>query len=226
MTQRKTVLIVGGSSGLGLELALCLKNTHNVIVTGRKKPDVSTGVNFIPVDFKDPRNITVQNQQLLFKIGEDIDTLVCAAGFYQEGTLAMLRDTDIEKMITVGFSAPVMLVAEILRRQQKLSEFIAITSTSQWIPRKLEPVYTGVKAGLAMFAKSLSLDESVEKVLVAAPAGMKTDFWRDQNKDTSGMLEADWVASEIMELRERNYAYMFAKIMRGPARVEVEEITP
>jgi len=37
------------------------------------------------------------------------------------------------------------------------------------------------------------------------------------------MLDPAWVADEIMKLREDDYKYRFAKIMREPAHVEVVE---
>ena len=127
-------------------------------------------------------------------------------------------------MLNVGLVAPINILNRILKYQSSLSGFIAITSTSQWTPRLFEPAYTTVKAGLGMFGNSVSLDLRVGKVLVAAPSGMKTDFWRDSSRDMSMMLDPKWVAQKIIDLyNEDGFDYKFAKILRKPPRVEVIE---
>ena len=132
-------------------------------------------------------------------------------------------------MLSVGLTNAIYLTRQLLHEQDQLPEFIAITSTSQWTPRLYEPVYTAVKAGLGAYANSLSLDPRVKKTLVAGPAGMATNFWKDTDEkehDTSQMLDPDWVADRIIELTHENYSYKFARILRGPARVEVQETRP
>ena len=145
-------------------------------------------------------------------------------GFYQEGSIRQLSDEDIKKMMNVGLVTPTLILNRILNRQERLPGFIAITSTSQWTPRIDEPIYTAVKAGLGMFAHSLSLDPQVGKVLVAGPAGMKTNFWVDAEKDTSTMLEPKWVAEQICHLYfEDEFKYNCARILREPSRIKILE---
>lgn len=224
--EQGTALIVGGTSGLGLELATLLRTKNNleVYVTGRKEPE-DRQLRFVFFDI-DP--YTDQLPYIIDKIISDlpqqIDLLVYAAGFYQEGNMKQLTDADIRKMINVGLVTPTLILNRVLNRQEKLPGFIAITSTSQWTPRIYEPVYTAVKAGLGMFANSLSLDPQVGKVLVAGPAGMKTNFWSNTEKDTSTMLEPEWVAEQICQLYfEDNFRFKCARILREPPRVEVVE---
>lgn len=215
-------LIIGGTSGLGLELGLALTQTHKVVVTGRHDPRQEL-LNFQYLDIS-PRS---------YFLGTDIDNLVqkypqlnllvYAAGFYQEGTISDLSDPDIAGMINVGLLAPILLLQRFLSKQSQLPGFIAVTSTSQWTPRLLEPVYTAVKAGLGMLANSVSLDERVGKVLVIGPAGMRTRFWDQNPRDMSTMLDPKLVAEQILNLYEGNFKYKFARILREPARIEVVE---
>lgn len=218
MTQ--TALIVGGSSGLGLELARVLSSDQDVIVTGRRDPG-EANIEFRNLELGDD-SLSVMLDVLVDSLPE-IDLLVYAAGFFQEGTISDLTDTDIEKMDRVGLLAPAMLLQRILKKQDKLLGFIAITSTSQWTPRKLEPMYTAVKAGLGMMANSLSEDDRVGKVMVAGPAGMATRFWEQNPRDMSVMLDPKWVAGEILREWGDEFSYKFARFLRDPARVEVVE---
>lgn len=224
--EHNTALIAGGTSGLGLELATLLrtKNNFEVYATGRKKPE-SQQLKFVCLDI-DPHTDQLPNRidKIISDLPQQIDLLVYAAGFYQEGSTKQLTNEDIRKMINVGLFAPTLILNRVLNRQERLPGFIAITSTSQWTPGIYEPIYTAVKAGLGMFANSLSLDPQIEKVLVVGPAGMKTNFWSNTEKDTRTMLEPKWVAEQICQLYFRdNFKYKCAKILREPPRVEVVE---
>lgn len=217
------VLIIGGSSGLGFELGTQLAPTHHVIVTGRKTP-LCNELEFRKLDFtwwdQLPNKITEFVQEL-----PEIEMFVYSAGFYQQGTITDLTEYGIENMIRTGLIAPMTFLQGILLKQKKLKSFVVITSTSQWTPRLNEPVYTATKAALGMFANSISLDERVGKVLVAAPAGMRTDFWRDRpEQETKDMLDPKWVAHQILTHHIDDFEYKFIRILRNNPRVEVAEV--
>jgi len=214
-------LIVGGSSGLGLELAKQLKNKYEVFITGRKDPKVE-GVNFLPFDIKSEDSLR-HNIEEIFNHVSIINLFIYAAGFYQEGSITDLSVEDILIMNTVGLIAPQLLLRRILQKQNSLDGFIAITSTSQWTPRLKEPIYNAVKSGFGMLANSVSLDERIKKTMVAAPAGMKTNFWANTKMDTTEMLDPTWVAGQILDLWDGDYRYKYARILRQPPRVEVVE---
>lgn len=218
------VLIVGGTSGLGLELAKIFhKSGSEVYVTGRHDPNEPT-VRYLQLDLT-TQDIALRIKEVV-ELLPKIDTFIYAAGYYQEGLLTDLSEAQIEEMFNVGGRGLVYFAKSILKKQKGLNELVTITSTSQWIPRKLEPVYSFVKAGSAHFSNSLAEDERIGKVLVAGPTGMKTVFWDGSGRDESElskMLSPEWVAGEIAKLLEDEYSYRFAKIMRGPKRVEIVE---
>ncbi len=216
-------LIIGGTSGLGLSLAKKLKN-YDLHVTGRRKIK-EPGLHFHSLDLTNKTGLDERINKLVAEL-PNIDLLIYAAGYFQDGTITDLSVNQVDEMLNVGLIAAIYVSRGILRKQDVLPEFVAITSTSQWTPRLKEPVYTAVKAGLGAFANSLSLDPRVGKVLVAGPAGMATNFWKGTNKkehDTSLMMDPDWVAGAIQKLREGQFSYKFARILREPARVEVQE---
>jgi len=218
----KNCLVIGGTSGLGLELALCLqKNGHSVFVTGRNNPNQEK-ISYIRLD------ITSNVEKFSKDLGKTLDesgpihTLVYAAGFFQEGVISELNDADIITMTNIGLVGPALLLQKILQRQDELKNFIAITSTSQWIPRLKEPVYTSVKAGISMLAHSISLDQRVKKTLVVGPSGMDTKIWKNREKEDSGiLLEPAWTAKKILELNNGKFNYKLARILRDPKRIEI-----
>lgn len=190
-----------------------------VIITGRTDPNV---------DFAQFHHLELTGQDLPKRIGEfvsglpEIGVCVYAAGFYQEGSITDLAEEQIEKMLDVGARGLIYAVRELLRKQDGLDELITITSSSQYTPRPLETVYNFVKSGEALFSSALAEDERVGKVLLVAPSGMQTAFWRDRpDKDTSEYLDPKWVAEQIQQLRHESYHFKEARIQRGnPPKVE------
>ncbi len=215
-------LIVGGTSGLGLEIARGFSELGgDIYVTGRRELE-EPGLQYERFDLSEP-NLPQRVGELVIKLPE-ISTLVYAAGYFQEGRVTDLSDEQIEEMIDVGGRGLIYFTRALLEKQGKLDELVTITSTSQWTPRKLEPIYNFAKAGAAHFSNAMSVDGRVGKVLVAGPAGMNTAFWEGiERDDFDEMLDPSWVAGEVLNLRGDDYKYRFAKIMREPARVEVVE---
>jgi short-subunit dehydrogenase len=215
-------LVVGGTSGLGLEIAKLLKKRGDeVIITGRKNPEIK-GLQFQKLRLDTGQDLA-KNIEAFVEALPLIDTFVYSAGFYQEGTLTDLGDQDIARMLDVGMHAPIWFTRELLQNQGEIKELIAITSTAQFVPRDKEIIYGAVKAGFAQFVNSLSLDARVKKVLVAAPGGIKTKFWQATRTDTSTFNDPSWVAREIVDALRVNFGYALVKILRDPARTEVIE---
>lgn len=221
-SNKPVAFIVGGTSGLGLELALKLASSHSVIVTGRRDPKNSQ-VTFQYLDLSSISSLLNDLDHLLTSLPK-VDLFIYAAGFYQEGRINELSDEESFTMINVGLLAPALLLQRLLKKQSALAGFIAVTSSSQMTPRLLEPIYTAVKAGLGMLANSVSLDEHVGKVLVAAPAGMQTRFWENRERDISSMLDPMWVAEQILDHYALNFEYQLIRMSREPARVDVVEV--
>jgi len=217
-------LVIGGSRGIGWELAkLYAAAGDMVIVTGRKAPDEpSATIAFRELDLS-PADWSTKLSALLKDTGQ-VDRLVYAPGYYQEGTVTDLSKAEILDMIQVCGIGFIFAVRDILLAQSELKECVLITSSSQWTARKLEPVYNFTKAGVAHFAHALSLDERIGKMLVAGPTGTKTAFHAGRGVDMSTYHEPDWMAQQIYDQAAGSYEYKFIKILRDPASVEVADL--
>jgi short-subunit dehydrogenase len=214
-------LIIGGTTGLGLQLGKKLRTSgDSVIITGRKPVD--EGLEFKTFDLSAPE---LPQRVTDFVAGiPKIDRLIYSAGYYQEGRVTDLSEQEIEEMINVGGRGLIYFVQALLKKQGSLGELMTITSTSQWVPRQKEPIYTFVKAGAAHFSNSIAEDGRVEKVLVVGPSGMRTALWDEVDRDDlDEMLDPAWVADRILELEDEKYKYRFARILRQPGRVEIVE---
>lgn len=220
---RKTILIVGGTSGVGLELARhYILAGHRVCITGRRDPGL-TGAMFHPLPITASAEALNAGIDSLVSAYPGVQTLVYAAGFLQRGTIETLDDEALLTMTHVGLVAPMMLAARLKTRAPTPLKLMLITSSSQYTPRALEPAYTATKAGLGMLGASLARDPAIGKVLVAAPSGISTPFWAGTGEDTATMLDPVWVADRIVDLSGGAFKYRYAKLLRAPARVEVVE---
>jgi len=85
---KKQALIIGGTSGLGFELALTLSSEHDVFVVGREDPKADN-FQFRRLNLADDtleKDLTVLVDSL-----PEIDLVIYAAGYYQE----VNRDTSV-----------------------------------------------------------------------------------------------------------------------------------
>jgi short-subunit dehydrogenase involved in D-alanine esterification of teichoic acids len=223
LVMKKHILIVGGSSGLGLDLAkLYIQEGHTVCITGRHDPMLE-GAMYCELNIDDNSRHLANGVDQVIANFPAVNTLIYSAGFCQRAHIDELSDADIVTMTNVGLLAPMFLVQRLKNILEAPLKVILVTSSSQYTPREMEPVYCATKAGLGMFGASLVRDKKIGKVLVVAPSGIKTTFWRDSDANVSGMLATQWVANQIVELSSGSFKYKFAKILRNPERVEVEE---
>lgn len=220
---KKNILIVGGSSGLGLDLAKhYVQEGHNVCVTGRHNPGLA-GSTYIELNIDADSDHLISCMDNLIESFPKVNTLIYTAGYCQRARIDELSDANIIQMTNIGLVAPMLLVQRLKNNLNTPLKIMLITSSSQYTARETESVYCATKAGLGMLGASLVKDKKIGKVLVVAPSGMKSTFWRNSDFDTSEMLETCWVADRIVNLSGGQFKYKFAKILRNPQRVVIEE---
>lgn len=216
------VLIVGGTSGLGLEMARILEQSgETVVVAGRthRKP-VGT---FHRVDFGSKTERLEDQLDTLLEVTQvqkGIDLLIYAAGVPEYGLIDELSDEHLREQTTVGALVPLMLMRRILRKHKKLPGLILIGSSSQRTPRLRESAYCTVKSGAAKLAECLALDERISRVLVAAPSGMDTTFLPRVGRGQPNLLDPTWVAQTILSEWNTKLHYQEIFILRDPPRIE------
>ena len=112
-----TTLIIGGTTGLGLELAKQLTaNGDSVIVTGRK--EIKEDIKFQKFDLSQV-NLAGSIEGFVSELPV-IERLMYAAGYFQEGRVTDLSESEIEEMISVGARGLIYFVRALLQKQGEL----------------------------------------------------------------------------------------------------------
>lgn len=223
---KKRILIIGGTSGVGLALArYYAQEGHTVCVTGRREPDIAMYplIEYQQLSISDDVTALTLDIDIVLSQFKRINTIVYCAGFLQRGHIDALSDAALQSMTNVGLLAPMMLIQRLKNNLDTPLKIMLITSSSQYTPREFEPAYCAVKSGIGMLGASLVRDHDIGKVLVVAPSGINSKFWEGSGEDTSTMLDVDWVASRIVELSSGVFKYKYAKLLRDPARVDIVE---
>lgn len=180
----KTVLLTGGSAGIGRELARQMKaRGAQVIVTGRNRErlDFMRAERFeaLEADHSSPAGVDA----LLSALGERaIDILVNNAGQgvdhdFREAAPDMAAADDC---IHANLNAPIRLIVALLPRLKARPEaaIVNVTSGLAIAPRAGGPVYCATKAGLRSYTMALrkQLEDTNVHVIEALPPVVETQM--------------------------------------------------
>jgi uncharacterized oxidoreductase len=211
----KTILITGGSSGIGFELArrLCAQNT--VIVTGRSQEKLEAAkaalarIHIYRSDAGDLKDI----ESLHRAVTQDfpsLDVLINNAGIMRK---VNLRDgiadlTDLNREIEINLSGPILMVKQFLPHleRQRAAVIVNVTSGLAFVPFPISPVYSATKAGLHAFTQALRVQmrNSSVQVFELAPPGTETPLFRGDFDATDLGSVKGMDVSRLVELALRS----------------------
>ncbi len=206
--KNKTILLTGGTAGIGREMARQLKaKGAHAVLTGRN-PDRTAamqaeGFEVISADLSNAAGVDA----LLAEWGErELDILINNAG--------QLVDHDFRKTppdpdaaddcIYANLNAPIRLIEGLMTQLQSASEaaIINVTSGLAISPAARQPIYCATKSGLRFYTLALreQLKDTRIKVIEALPPVVDT-----QMNDGNPMkkMPAEECARQILEAIEK-----------------------
>lgn len=187
----RTILITGGTSGIGLELARqLLERKNTVIITGREQQRLDEaksklpGVHAIQSDSSKPEQVEVLRREILARFPA-LDTLVNNAGIMRNLNLNQDRALpDVTQEININLSGPIQMVQAFLPHLKscKSALIVNVSSGLAFVPFPLSPVYSASKAGMHAFTRCLrvQLRSSGVTVVELAPPGVETPLFRGE----------------------------------------------
>ena len=185
----RTVLITGGTSGIGLELAAQLLARDNVvIVTGRNDEGLDAargrhpGLHAFKSDVSDADGIRHLHADVTARFPQ-LDTLVNNAGVMRNLNLAENRSLeDVTREIDIDLSGPIRMVQQFLPHLQRRSDalIVMVSSGIAFVPFSIAPVYSAAKAGVRAYTRCLrtQLANSSVRVVELAPPGTETPLMK------------------------------------------------
>lgn len=186
-----TILITGGTSGIGLELLKQLTDQGaNIIITGRNLSALKETKNKFPEihtfqsDVSNPEDI----EQLYKDVTQqfpDLNIIINNAGLMR---LIDLQDTtldlvNITREIATNLSGTVQMVHQFLPHllKKKSAAIVNVSSGIAFMPYSSAPVYSASKAGVRAYTQALrlQLEDTNVKVFELIPPGVNTNLQND-----------------------------------------------
>ena len=189
--KNRTVLITGGTSGIGLELAKqLLARGNTVLVTGRDRDRLDAATRALPglhgfeSDVSDPAAIAELHEHVVAAF-PSLDTLFNNAGIMRNLNLNRDRDlTDVTREVDINLSGPVRMIQQFLPHLKRRAGALIVNVSSglAFVPFPASPVYSATKAALHSFTQSLrvQLDGTTVTVIELAPPGVETPLFRGE----------------------------------------------
>jgi 3-oxoacyl-[acyl-carrier protein] reductase len=197
----RNAIVTGGSRGLGLGIARRLaKSKFRVIAVARTESDALTqarseaesaggSLHFIPFDLTEIEAIPALVMKLRKEYGP-IYALVNNAGISVDGTLALTSLHQIEDIVHLNTTSPMVLTKYVVRAMMSDGggRIVNIASVAAFSGYSGLSVYAATKASLIGFTRSLAREVGPMKVNVnaVAPGFVETDMTRamtDQQRD-------------------------------------------
>ena len=210
--RNNTILLTGGTSGLGLEFATRLVALGNtVLITGRDPFRLAQTQQRLPQvhtfrsDVSDPAAIASLHGQVISRFPA-LNMLINNAG---EMRRLNLRDPavnalDVTREIDINLAGPIRMVQQFLPhlQAQKSAAILNVSSGLAVAPYPLSPVYGATKAGLHSYTQSLrvQLGRTRVKVFELLPPSVRTPL-NDKFSDIENnpLVEPEKVVAQALK---------------------------
>ncbi|MET9362880.1 SDR family NAD(P)-dependent oxidoreductase [Streptomyces sp. NPDC006632] len=206
----RTVLVVGGTSGIGRELARRFKAAGSTVAVGGRSPEAllelaGEGFGTFTVDVTDPASVASARDAVLARY-PGLDTVVTMPGVM---LLEDLRDpahfeatrTTIDTNLLGTIRVIDAFTPHLVRRGS--GTFITVTSGIAFLPFPPMPAYAASKAAVHAYSEALraQLDGTGVGVTELVPPAVAT---AGQEKVNPHALPLDAFATEVMHLLSKD----------------------
>ncbi|WP_026994938.1 SDR family oxidoreductase [Flectobacillus major] len=189
--KNSTILITGGTSGIGLAFVKQLTELGaNIIVTGRSLEALRQtqqqfpSIHIFQSDVSKPKDIKQLYNDVIRQFPE-LNIIINNAGIMRLIDLQHTRD-DLDSIIseiTTNLAGTIQMVHQFLPHllQQKSSAIVNVSSAIAFMAYSSAPIYSASKAGVHAYSKVLrmQLEHTSVKVFEVIPPGVNTNLQND-----------------------------------------------
>lgn len=206
-TSGNTILITGGGSGIGRELALRFNALGNtVIVAGRRMETLEETIagqqnmHAMVVDVEDPKAITAFAERVAAE-HPNLNVLINNAGIMRREDLSSKRDlSDAEQTVVANLLGPIRLTNALTDHlvSQPDAAIVNVSSGLAFVPMSGTPTYNATKAAIHSYTISLreQLKDKIEIIELAPPA-VQTELTPGQSTREGYMPLNDYIEEVI-----------------------------
>jgi uncharacterized oxidoreductase len=208
-----TILITGGTSGIGLGLAVRLHEAGNkVIVAGRRKKlldDITAehpGIEALVLDVADPESIARAGETVA-ESHPGLNVVINNAGIMlKEDLLDPASLPDAEEEVTINLLGTIRMTYAFLPLLMGKDDAVVVNVTSAlaFVPFPITPTYSATKAALHSFSESLriQLAGAGVQVIEVVPPSVRTTLLGQQDDEQAMPLD-DFLTETFELLREQ-----------------------
>jgi len=172
---KKTILITGTSSGLGLALAKHYSKNHNVIGLSRTNVEMPNYTHHI-CDISNFDNVS----KTFYSIGDSkIDLLINNAGVFDMDKFTQTSIHTIDRVINTNLTGAMYVTRSALESMPDHSKIVFINSVAGLEELENQSIYCASKYGLTAFAGILGKELRDRHIKVSSihPGGINTPLW-------------------------------------------------
>lgn len=184
-----TVIITGGSSGIGLATAQLFSERGYKVFELSRHGQSATGICHLDCDVTRPDQCQQAIDQI-YQEARQIDAVVCNAGMGISGAIEFTDIADVHRQFDVNYFGALHITQAVLPylRQQRHGHIIYVSSVMAVFSIPYQSFYASSKAAINMLASALRNEVRSFGICVSCiqPGDVQTAFTRDRKKELRG----------------------------------------
>ncbi len=206
-----TIFIAGGTSGIGLGLALRFQAAGNRVIIGARRTALlgqiaaeHPGIETVVIDTADAGSITAAAADVLNRF-PDLNVLVAMAGIMEPEDVHTADFLGVaERTVTTNLLGPIRLLAAFTEAfaAQPDATIITVSSGLAFVPLPLTPTYNATKAAIHSLSRGIraQLANTSIQVIELIPPAVRTALMGQQDSEQAMPLQT--YLDETMTLLE------------------------
>ena len=231
---REYVLITGGTSGIGYELARCFANNgYGIVIVASNEKNLAIAKDKITSEFDVPVVVYMQDlselgsasilYQRVKSDGISINILVNNAGFGLIGSSEQMNMKKDQNMMTLNMISLVDLCKEFLKDRYVIGsgKILNVASTGAFQPGPYTSTYYASKAFVLSYSRAIRYEAKKKGIQVCTlcPGATKTDFFNKAGTKTpmsamSAQLVAQYAYRRFMKNKEISVPGVMNRVIR------------
>lgn len=184
-----TVIVTGGSSGIGLAAARCLRDMGHKVYVLSRRPFAEKGLHHVCADVSDELQCRRAVEEVLHR-EQSLELLINCAGFGISGAVEFTELAEAKKQMEVNFFGAVNMTKAVLTqmREQGRGRIVNISSVAAPAAIPFQAYYSATKAAVNAWTAALANEVRPYGVTVTAvqPGDIATGFTAAREKSLAG----------------------------------------